>query len=79
MSAEQVQHIFEPFWQADSSMTRTAGGVGLGLYLVKLLASSLGGGVSVQSELQKGSRFTIVLPEDPAPEGAVPVAADAIA
>jgi signal transduction histidine kinase len=59
---EQAAHIFEPFWQADSSSTRTAGGVGLGLSLVKQLTTALSGDISIESKLGSGARFTVTLP-----------------
>jgi signal transduction histidine kinase len=70
MTPEQVQHAFEPFWRADSSLTRETGGVGLGLYLVKLLASGLGGEVRVESQIHRGTRFTVSLPSGPLPSAA---------
>lgn len=70
MTPEQLQHVFEPFWRADNSLIRETGGVGLGMYLVKLLVSSLGGEVHVESELQRGTRFTVTLPRAPLEAGA---------
>jgi len=59
MTAEQLQKLFKPFQQADSSITRRFGGTGLGLSLSKCLAEKLGGAVAVTSEPGKGTRFTV--------------------
>jgi signal transduction histidine kinase len=62
MTPEQIERAFEPFWQADSSSTRTAGGVGLGLYLVRQITTALKGDVSIDSEVGKRTRVTVALP-----------------
>jgi signal transduction histidine kinase len=54
--------IFEPFKQVDSSLSRTYGGTGLGLTIVKKFIEMHGGEISVKSEIGKGSTFTILLP-----------------
>lgn len=61
LSTEQMVKLFNPFTQADSSTSRQYGGTGLGLYLSKQLAEKLGGTITVESKINKGSRFTVVI------------------
>ncbi len=62
MTPEQMQRIFEPFVQADTSTTRKHGGTGLGLSIGKRLAEALGGSLSIASTLDVGTQFTFTLP-----------------
>lgn len=59
---EQFEQIFQTFYQVDQSSTREFGGAGLGLAIVKNFVEAHGGRVSVESELGKGTRFTLALP-----------------
>jgi len=63
IQAEHLTHIFDEFRQADSSTSRRFGGTGLGLAIAQKYARLLGGDIMVVSEHNKGSVFTLVLPE----------------
>ena len=62
MSKEQMDHAFERFWQADTSIRRKFRGVGIGLALVKSFTESLDGEVKVESEPNEGTTFRITIP-----------------
>lgn len=61
ISAEDQKQLFVPFFRANSDLTRTEPGTGLGLALVKSIAELHGGSVSLESEPGKGSTFSVAL------------------
>ena len=62
ISAEDLNHIFQKFYRVDNSDTRTIGGTGLGLYLVKQRVEAMGGKVWAESAFGQGSTFYVSLP-----------------
>jgi signal transduction histidine kinase/DNA-binding response OmpR family regulator len=71
MTPDQIAQLFQPFTQADGSMTRRFGGTGLGLTISKFFVERLGGTLSLQSMPDLGSRFTATI--DPGPLVGVPL------
>ncbi|MCA9968999.1 MAG: GAF domain-containing protein [Anaerolineales bacterium] len=68
---DSQRRLFEPFVQLDGRLSREFGGTGLGLALVRNLAEMHGGKVRLESEVGKGSRFTVSLPIGMRPAPAV--------
>ncbi|GAB4579493.1 MAG: hypothetical protein Fur0022_22310 [Anaerolineales bacterium] len=64
---DELQKIFERFYQVDGSMSRRFGGTGLGLSLVHEIITAHRGTISVESKIGEGTRFTIRIPVTPAP------------
>jgi signal transduction histidine kinase len=62
ISPENLQHVFEPFFQVDQGGTRRYPGVGLGLSIVRDAALAMNGDVGVESEVGKGTTVSIRLP-----------------
>jgi len=62
IAPDRIEEIFEPFHQLDGSNTRSYGGTGLGLALVKKIVDAHGAIIKVQSMIGKGSRFEFTLP-----------------
>ncbi|WP_394558183.1 PAS domain S-box protein [Aquipseudomonas alcaligenes] len=62
IAEDRVQHIFDPFAQADASMSRRFGGTGLGTTIARQLTELMGGHIHVESRLGAGSLFQVQLP-----------------
>lgn len=75
MSEETLSRLFQPFVQADESVTRAYGGTGLGLAITRQLLDAMGGTVAVRSELGNGSVFTITMKRSTAGANVVTLAA----
>lgn len=62
IAEENLDKVFDPFWQVEQKATRRAGGTGLGLTVTRRLARLLAGDVSVRSSVGEGTTFTITIP-----------------
>jgi signal transduction histidine kinase len=69
IAEHHLRQVFEPFWQVDATQRHREGGTGLGLSVVQRLVRLLGGDVSVESELGRGSTFTVRLPRQSTVDG----------
>jgi len=65
IAADKLDGMFQPFTQADSSITRRFGGTGLGLTISRRFARALGGDITVSSEYGKGSTFSVTVATGP--------------
>ena len=62
IAKDQLENIFDRFYQVDSSITRTSSGTGIGLALTRELVRLMGGEIRVKSTLYQGTEFTVELP-----------------
>jgi two-component system, OmpR family, sensor kinase len=72
LSADDAAHVFERFYRADSSRTRTSGGTGLGLSIAAALVTAHAGALSVETQQGHGATFTMRIPLAPAVEPSQP-------
>jgi two-component system phosphate regulon sensor histidine kinase PhoR len=59
---KHIPRLFERFYRVDAGRSRDVGGTGLGLSIVKHLVEAMGGSVTVESKVGRGSTFTVTLP-----------------
>ncbi|MCA9329743.1 PAS domain-containing protein [Candidatus Saccharibacteria bacterium] len=62
ISKSEQAKVYEKFWRSEDPLTRSTGGTGLGLFITAKLAHRIGAEIKLQSKLQEGSTFSIVMP-----------------
>jgi signal transduction histidine kinase len=62
IAAEHLPLIFQKFYRSDASRSRHTGGTGLGLAICKAIVEAAGGTISIESEINRGTTVTVVLP-----------------
>jgi signal transduction histidine kinase len=72
IARKDLTRLFERFYRTDKARSRDMGGTGLGLAIVKHISIAHGGEVTVDSELGRGSTFTITIPQPKAGERPAP-------
>lgn len=70
---DDLPHVFDRFWRADQARSRDEGGAGLGLSIARWIATMHGGTIDVESEMGKGSTFTLSIPLTPVTQSATTV------
>lgn len=68
IAPDLIKHVFDDFITGNAAYDREVGGTGLGLSIAKRFVTALGGTITVESELGKGSTFEVILPMEPARE-----------
>jgi two-component system, cell cycle sensor histidine kinase PleC len=75
IAADELPHIFEPFWRSSNAYIARPDGVGLGLMVTKQLVDQIGGTIDVESAPGRGTEFAIDIPDTPVPVAAFPTRA----
>jgi two-component system phosphate regulon sensor histidine kinase PhoR len=78
ISSQHLPRIFERFYRVDAARSREGGGTGLGLSIVRTFSGLIGARIVVESEVGKGTTFTLWLPIAPTLPASIPTPARAL-